>query len=256
MSSIVNQLRCPGKNESVFSFGPFGKMIFPYHKMGAIDSLKLFDDNELLLFSFYWENRNKYQRVVDAGANLGLHSIALDRCGYKVLAYEPDPLHYAILLENLALNECNNVSAIQSAVSSKMGIAKFSRVLGNTTSSHITGSKANPYGEIETITVRTMAVGILMEWADLIKFDIEGHEAETLLATCFGQWTHTDALVEIENVNNAAAIYEHFSRLGVNLFSQKIDWKRVQKVEDIPFNYREGTLFITCSERMDFSEAV
>ena len=31
-------------------FKPFGELVFPYHKMGAIDSLNLFDLDELIIF--------------------------------------------------------------------------------------------------------------------------------------------------------------------------------------------------------------
>ena len=105
----------------VREFKPFGDLVFPYHKMGAVDSLNLFDLDELIIFSFYWVNRNKYRRVLDIGANIGLHSIILDRCGFEVRAYEPDPQHFTILQRNLALNHCSNVQAVNAAVSSKAG---------------------------------------------------------------------------------------------------------------------------------------
>ena len=60
---------------------PFGELVFPYYEMGAVDSLNLFDLDELIIFSFYWTNRNRYRRVLDVGANIGLHSIILSKCG-------------------------------------------------------------------------------------------------------------------------------------------------------------------------------
>src|SRR6185437_16219991 len=53
-------------------FGPFGPLTFPYEAMGAVDSLSLFDLDELILFSFYSCNRRRYRRVADIGANIGL----------------------------------------------------------------------------------------------------------------------------------------------------------------------------------------
>jgi len=85
-----------GEERSV-DFKPFGELIFPYHSMGSVDSLKLFDLDELIIFSFYWANRTKYRKVLDIGANLGLHSILLSKCGYEVSCYEPDPIHFEIL---------------------------------------------------------------------------------------------------------------------------------------------------------------
>lgn len=231
-------------------FGPFGELVFPYYKMGAIDSINLFDLDELIIFSFYWKNRNTYNRVLDLGANVGLHSIILSKCGYEVRAYEPDPEHFKIMQRNLALNNCYNVQVTNAAISSKAGIMEFVRVLGNTTASHLAGSKANPYGKIEKFPVRVEAIESLVAWSDLIKLDVEGHEREILLAVSPDHWLNTDAFIEIENRDNATALYEHFTSLRVRLFSQKKNWQLVCDIEDMPTSYREGTLFVTSTDEM------
>ena len=231
-------------------FSPFGNLVLPHYKMGAVDSLNLLDFDELIIFSFYWINRKRYRRVLDVGANIGLHSIILSKCGYEVRAYEPDSQHFEILERNLVLNNCSNVQAFNAAVSSKAGEMEFVRVLGNTTASHLAGSKANPYGDLERFPVKVEAFEPLITWADLIKLDVEGHEKEILLATNGDHWLNTDALVEVENESNAASIYEHFTALGVHLFSQKTNWQLVHDVDDMPTSYREGTLFVTCKSEM------
>ena len=133
-------------------FGPFGRISLPYTKMGAIDSVDLFGLDELIIFSFYRANRGRYKRVLDIGANLGLHSMIMSRCGFQVRALEPDPWHYGLLKENLAANGASSVEPIQAAVSTADGEAQFVRVLGNTTGSHLAGSK-DSYGEKETFAV-------------------------------------------------------------------------------------------------------
>ena len=40
-------------DQQAVDFKPFGELIFPYHKMGAIDSLNLFDLDELIIFSLF-----------------------------------------------------------------------------------------------------------------------------------------------------------------------------------------------------------
>ncbi|MBI4283922.1 MAG: FkbM family methyltransferase [Chloroflexi bacterium] len=227
-------------------FPPFGELILPYHKMGAIDSLNLFDLDELIIFSFYWANRQRYRHVLDIGANIGLHSIILSKCGYEVRAYEPDPNHFEIMQRNLVLNDCAAVQAFNAAVSSQAGKMEFVRVLGNTTASHLAGAKPNPYGDLERFPVKVEAIKPLIAWADLIKLDAEGHEKEIILATKGEQWQNTDALVEIENANNAAAVHQHLTSLGVNLFAQKTNWQLVRDVNGMPTSYHEGTLFVTC----------
>ena len=233
---------------------PFGKLLFPYHKMGNVDSLNLFDFDELIIFSFYWLNRHRYRRVADIGANIGLHSILLERCGFRVRAYEPDPEHFKVLRRNLKLNKCSRIKPFASAVSNKVGQAEFIRVLGNTTGNHIAGSKANLYGELEKIRVRVKSIQPIIKWADFLKIDVEGHEKEILLATAGGDWRKSDALVEIGNEENARQIFGHFKKMGVNLFAQKINWQPVRKLTQMPFSYQDGSLFISRKNKMPWQE--
>ncbi len=226
-------------------FGPLGKLHFPFHKMGNITSLNLFEIDELIIFSFYWANRSRYKKVLDIGANIGLHSIVLSKCGYQVQSFEPDPVHYEILQRNLRLNGCERVEAINAAVSSQRGTLDFIRVLGNTTGSHIAGAKDNPYGELEKFAVKVEAFEPLIAWADLIKLDAEGHEKEILFSAAPEHWNRVDALVEVGSAKNAEAIFSHFKALGVGLFAQKSGWGLVEKVEGMPISHHDGTLFIS-----------
>jgi FkbM family methyltransferase len=239
-----------GADHDVKQFKPFGGIVFPYFKMGAVDALDLFDLDAFIMFSFYWKNRGIYKNVVDGGANIGSQSLILEKCGFQVRAYEPDPHHFEILKKNLNLNSCTNITAYHSAISNTAGEMEFVRVLGNTTSSHLAGSKANPYGDLERFPVKVEAFQPIIDWADLIKLDVEAHEDRILLSTNRDDWSDTDAFVEIGNKENAKVIYEHFSSLGVQLFSQKINWQQVCNVDDMPKDYREGMLFITSKNEM------
>lgn len=105
--------------------------------MGAIDSLDLFGIDKLVIFAFYWSNSGRYKRTLDMGANIGLHSIMMSRCGFQVTCFEPDPHHFSLLTRNLSDNNINSVTAVNAAVSVKEGTMEFVRVLGNTTGSHL-----------------------------------------------------------------------------------------------------------------------
>lgn len=231
-------------------FGPLGQLSFPYHKMGAVDSLNLFDMDELILFSFYWQNRSRYRRVLDIGANIGLHSIVMSKCGFSVQAFEPDPVHFELHKRNMQLNGCSNVETIQAAVSSRSGTAEFTRVVGNTTGSHLSGSKENPYGPLERFQVKVVGIDSLLGGIDLVKIDAEGHEREILLATNREHWRETDALIEIGSERNAAGVFEHFRALDVSMFAQKINWQRVQAPTDMPTSHRDGSLFVSTKAGM------
>ena len=226
-------------------FGPFGKIKFPYHQMGAVSSVNLFDLDELIIFSFYWANRKRYKKAADIGANIGLHSLILSRCGFKVRSYEPDPGHFKILKRNLAANKCPHVVTHNKAVSNEAATKEFVKILGNTTGSHLAGSKSNPYGKLECFPVQTESIQEIIRWADLIKIDAEGHEKDILLATKRSDWKGTDAMVEVQSPKNARAIFKHFNKMKVNLYSQKANWQKVRSVSAMPNGYKEGSLFIT-----------
>ena len=230
-----------------------GLISLPYEKMGAIDSIDLFGLDELLMFSFYYRNRGRYARAADIGANIGLHSILLSLCGSKVEAYEPDPAHHAKLVRNLELNNITNCTAHQAAVSEKNGTMQFVRVLGNTTSSHLAGAKANPYGELERFDVAVHDINAIAERVDLFKIDAEGHEAVLLNALAIDAWSRVDAFVEIGTPENARAVFDRFHKTGVNIFSQKRCWTRVESIEDVPVTYKEGGIFISTKSVMPWS---
>ena len=72
-------------------------------------------------------------------------------------------------------NADNHVNALNTALSDKDGSQKFTRG-GNTMSSHISGSKSNPYGELEFFDVETLEANKYFSQADLVKLDAESHE--------------------------------------------------------------------------------
>ncbi|MDR3623842.1 MAG: FkbM family methyltransferase [Chlamydiales bacterium] len=230
-------------------FEPFGNLSLPFFSMGAVNTLDLFGLDELVIFSFYWINRHRYKKALDIGANIGLHSILLSKCGYSVESFEPDPKHFAKLQEMLALNDINNIVLHQAAVSIKDGTAEFVRVIGNTTSSHLAGSK-QPYGDLERFTVPVFDIKKLISSADLIKMDVESHEDQIIMATTKDDWKNTDAFVEIGTEENAEKIYAHLSKLQINMFAQKLGWEKVKKSSDMPISYREGSLFISSKKEM------
>jgi len=231
-------------------FGDFGSIVFPFRRMGAITSLDLFGLDELLIFGFYLRQRGRYRRVLDVGANIGLHSLLLSRCGFSVNCFEPDPLTCDVLRGTLAANDCWTVKVHEAAVSSRTGNTEFVRVLGNTTGSHVAGAKKQPYGELERLVVKTVAIDELLADVDFMKLDAEGHEADILCATTSRHWASTEAIVEIGSPENAAAVHRHMTGLGLNMFAQQRGWRRVDSMADMPRSYRDGSLFITTRESM------
>jgi len=239
-------------NNDEFFLGSLGKIKFPYVELGAINSLDLFGLDELIIFSFYWQNRKKYKNVADLGANIGLHSIIMNNCGWNVTAFEPDPFHVKILEGNLTLNKVKNVKVYEAAVSDEKGKQEFTRVVGNTTSSHLSGSKLNPYGVLDKFNVDVFPVSEVFSQNDFIKMDVEGNEARIILASLSEDWLKTDMMLEIGSDINSKLVYEHLRKINVNCFSQKNNWKMVKSLKDMPQNYTEGSLFITSKYEMNW----
>lgn len=237
------------KKPQARNFGPFGPLLFPYHEMGAINSLHLFGLDELIIFSFYWANRKRYSKVLDIGANLGLHSLMMSRAGFEVHAYEPDSTHFKLLKENIVLNKEAKIHINNAAVSNRSGRAEFVRVLGNTTSSHLAGSKL-AYGALEKYEVDVVDIQSILKGVDLIKMDVEGHEKNLLLSLTPEQYKKTDILVEIGSAENAKSVFNYLNKTEIHLFAQNKGWGKVTSLEEMPTSYRDGTLFISAKSPM------
>ena len=237
------------KGVQQMSFSKIGILKFPFCKMGKITTLDLFGLDELIILSFYYQNRRRYKRFVDIGANLGLHSIMCSMMGYKVVSFEPDPIHFKKFSTNIMLNNQNKINRQQAAVSTHRGTCKFVRVLGNTTGSHLAGAKES-YGRKEMFDVKIQPIDEIFINADLIKIDAEGHEARILLKTKKKDWRNTDVIVEIGSIKNRSIIYKHCSALGINMFPQKIGWSVASSKSDLPTSHREGSLFLSLKSKM------
>ena len=215
---------------------------FPYVQMGKVDSLDLFNMNELEILAFYEVNKSRYKRVSDIGANLGLHSIFMAKQDWNVMAYEPDPAHYEHLLANLVQTD-GLVTPFKLAISNIDGQLKFRRVFDNLTASHLSGCKET-YGSGEWITVDVIHCLRALEGIQFAKLDCEGAELSILLTLDNGMMQNLDIMTEISNEINANLIYGHFSRIEVPMWSQKNDWRQAESSNDLPKDSHDGNLFI------------
>lgn len=236
---------------SKVNLGVLGDVVLPYYSMGSINSTHLFGLDELILFSFYYINRKRYTRVADLGANIGLHTILFSNLGFNVTSYEPDQPHFERLKSNIELNSFNmNPILINKAISTEVGSVEFTRVKDNTTGSHISGAKEFPYGDLDKFIVETDSFKDIISDFDLLKIDVEGHEAKIILQTGNSDWSNTDAVVEVGNSKNSKLIFDHINLIKVNMFSQRNGWQKVFNLDQMPTSHKEGSLFISTKENM------
>jgi FkbM family methyltransferase len=237
----------------------------PYYPMGKIDSLDLFGFTELMILQIYRENTSlelqrkgqvitqaesyawkpRWKNVLDIGANIGLHSILMAKYGMNVDAYEPQPDIFKQLRQNVDANKLHSrITLHQAAVhNTRLHKMKMTVVENNLTGSHLEGFK-DSYGPRHTITVKVVNCADLWEGKDFAKIDSEGNEAQ--LALTMGEETmkHMDCIMEVRNEQNARIIFEHFYKIDVAIWAQKIGWKRVLALSDMPHINREGSIFI------------
>lgn len=217
-------------------------IVLPYHSMGKIDSLDLLGTTELMILQMYRENQWKWRNVLDIGANIGLHSILMGKLGFDVIAYEPDPDTFQILKDNLASNGIRNVLPIEAAVHTKTGTADFVKVHNNLTGNHLAGYK-DSYGPRTTIKVQTIDCHALWDGVDFAKIDCEGNEAELALTMTSEHMKQMSCVMEVRNEKNAEVIFEYFRNM-VPIWAQKIEWNKVERLEDMPKMNREGSIYI------------
>lgn len=239
-------------NQSI-ALGNICKIKFPLFSMGAINSKHLFGIDEIIIFCFYFLNKSKYKNVFDLGSNIGLHSLILSKLNYRVFSYEPDTVHFNQQIKNLKLNnQLKKVKLYKKAVSNSKGKVKFLKVLGNTTGNHIYGDKKKVYGKTKIISVQTENFKKIISNSDLIKIDVEGHEAELILSTSSSDWKKTDAIVEVGNKMSGKKIFDHCIKNNLNIFSQMSGWKRVKSNINMPNNHKKGSIFITKKNKMNW----
>ena len=217
----------------------------PKVSFGNISSLNLLEIDELLIFMFYLKNSKTYEKFLDIGANIGVHSIINSKLGLKVEAYEPDPEHVKLMKKNIKKNKSKNIRIISAAVSDKNKKGLFVRVLGNTTGSHLLGAKKKVYNKIKNIHVKILNARKIIKTKNLVKIDAEGEEGKIINSLSKKILENNDFICEIGNKENAKIIFKKLKQLKINCFSQKNNFNKVKKISDMPETYKEGSLFIS-----------
>jgi FkbM family methyltransferase len=113
--------------------------------------------------------------VYDIGANVGIYTLLSSvLCGDtgKVFAFEPDPHNIEYLWKHVQLNQLNNISIIEYAISNKSGNLSF-----ESTSDHCTSHLSdNGKLKVKAITLDQFVSDNTNSPPDYIKIDVEGAE--------------------------------------------------------------------------------
>jgi FkbM family methyltransferase len=139
--------------------------------------------------------------VVDVGAHVGYYTLLAARLTSpegKVYAFEPDPANFALLLENLELNQAANAVAIPKAVAEETSNARLFQDPLNSdrhTLCPLAAGEDSPHSiSVPTTSLDEFCEALGWPRIDLIKMDIEGAEPMALrgmqrtLRRCAVRW--------------------------------------------------------------------
>ena len=113
---------------------------------------------------------------LDVGANVGLISFTVARCGARVIAFEASSTNCLRWRANSALNPDVDVELVEAAVGDKDGTAML--MLGGESGWHT----ISPHGSLEVrqITLDDWTLRNDVQWIDVLKLDVEGYEGQVL----------------------------------------------------------------------------
>ena len=122
--------------------------------------------------------------AIDVGAHLGYYALILSRMvgsNGRVIAFEPIPSNFRILSDNIGLNHCENIQAVNKAVSDRSGQFEGTLPTESTVPSSFTLLKNEGTNKIRVETVSLD--DFLKDWdrpVDFIEIDVEGAEGLVL----------------------------------------------------------------------------
>jgi FkbM family methyltransferase len=117
----------------------------------------------------------------DIGSWIGPTVLYASQHSGTVLAFEPDPVAYRFLLENVTNNGLTNVRTFNLAVAATDGVASirsFGKELGDSMGSLLPGASGSSRWPVTTVSIDTLLNSLSCPAPTFLKIDIEGSEFE------------------------------------------------------------------------------
>jgi FkbM family methyltransferase len=219
-------------------------MTIPLFRFGSsVTTVNLFDYKELSIFALYQRFLNKFTKFLDLGSNIGVHSMAATILGATVRSWEPD-ITVSGIQRQIFQQHGLSCTLVAAAAGVKSGRADFIHLNDNQTGSHIAGKKPEPYGSLTTHEVEVRDVRGDIEWADLVKMDVEGSETEILTQTPYEILAKTSIVLELTSLEAARELFRYLDSAPVSLYCQKHGWQKPKSIQEMPSHHSHGSLVI------------
>jgi FkbM family methyltransferase len=208
----------------------YGKECFRFYVENADDEIQgrhhargLFYESGVL--EYIRDTCPKELMVVDVGANVGNHAVYLDKVfgAREVVVFEPNQVASAILLKNIALNDCRNINTRYLKFGVSDGAGRYR--IGETPHNNLGGTTLveDSGGPIATVrlddVLRCFRVG-------MIKIDVEGMEMPVLRgATKLIASAAPVIAIEVtpESINEVRSFFDGFGYRIERTFSMYVD---------------------------------
>jgi FkbM family methyltransferase len=153
----------------------------PAHDSGQSIVDLLYDSYEPETTQFFESFLRPGMTVVDVGSHVGYFTLLSARLvgpEGKVYSFEPHPINFQLLVENVKRNGFRNVVFIRKAVSNKCGKCRLFLTPHSSRQHSIFSNVAQTkvYVEVETVTLDSFFASLGWPNVDLIKLDVEGAE--------------------------------------------------------------------------------
>lgn len=205
------RLACLGQHDRIATFTlPDGSRFdYPFHSaIGGLMFIKGFEKAEL---EFVRSALQPGDVFLDIGANGGIYTLVAARrvgpCGH-VFAFEPGQRELALLRRNVQLNQLDNVTIIDEALSDRTGTARFAVSLDGAMNSLAQNKhpwqKIQSWENVSTITLDEAMLKYRIPKVDFIKLDVEGAE-RLILAGAKKLMSSTEPLTMLFEAADSAA---------------------------------------------------
>lgn len=202
----------------------YGAMLYSLNDIYMGRSLHLYGEYNEAEVALYRQLLQPGQLVVDAGANIGAHSVVFARGvqpGGRVVAYEPQRAVYQILCANLAINRLRNVDARRAGVGAAAATmtvqaADYDRS-GNFGAVQLESADDAAQGAGDSVPVEPIDA-LALARCDLIKIDVEGMERDVLLGAVRTIERHQPVIYLENNIQEKSpALIQSLFDLGYRL---------------------------------------
>ena len=161
---------------------PFGKLLVEAHDDTIRPTIEAYGSWDPGGTAFIGRNAKPGMTVLDIGAHVGYHTCHAGRLVGPtglVLAFEPEPRNYELLLANVWRNGHANVVCFPWAVTDRNGFANLYASPTNTADNRLDDDESGG----RPVTVRTVALdntAVVRAPVDVVKIDVQGIEESVI----------------------------------------------------------------------------